>query len=163
IQKSWPDSSTRRVSAQSVATTLASLNLASRVVLRAFKGAFLPLRTWSSDRLAHTEEVAFAVAEPGAPFTPALRRVVAVAVRDPMHRPHAGSVDRFEVDAARLEVGDNSIDVVHLPRHLRGFARRLARRLEHDEVGLAALVPQSAGTFFDGIESELLRIPTAGA
>src|SRR5262245_5512997 len=37
----------------------------------------------------------------------------------------------------------------------------LAGRLEHDEVRVAALVAQSIGAFFVGVESELLRVPTA--
>src|SRR3954447_9841575 len=124
-------------------------------------GRTRPLRS-SSDHLAHREEIALAVAEPGAPFTASLRRIVPVDVGDAVRRLHAGRIDLFELDAPRLEVGGDRFDVVDLPRHLGGLARGLARRREHDEVRRTAVVAQSAGTLLDRIEPELLGVPAAG-
>src|SRR5262245_58235353 len=113
----------------------------------------------SSQRLADAEQIAFAVAEPGASLSSTFGRIVPVDVGDAVDRLHAGQVEFLELDTPRLEVGDRDFDVVDRPPHLRRFARSLARRLEDDEIRRATLIAQSARPFFDGNESELLRIP----
>src|SRR4051794_25876902 len=118
----------------------------------------------SAHRLTDPEQVALAVAEPGAALAASvLARVVALDVGDRVDRAEPGRVDLLEDDAAGPQLGDGRLDVVDLPAHLREGARGGAGRLEEGEVARGGAVQEPARALVDRLEAELLRVEAAGA
>src|SRR5207248_4993616 len=134
--------------------------------LRSGSGGFPPGRPYidrsrgargtprSPDWLADRQKVALTVPEPGASLAAAaLARVVPGDLDDPVNRRQLRQVVLLEHHTTSLELGDDRLDVVHLPGHLGVGARRCAGRFEQHELAAGASIEETAGTLLERFET----------